>query len=73
MQDLTKITTPFGLLDKETQEALNSYKGKIQVYLGQKGWVDKYGALDPLWLDFTYRAKPEPLKPLTVKWEHMPV
>lgn len=58
MQDLTKITTPFGLLDKETQGALRSHEGPIEYYNGlnwgevaRKNWSNTG----------TYRAKREPM------------
>ncbi len=34
--DLTKINVPFGLLDDDTQERLQAYKGKIQ-FLDPRG------------------------------------
>lgn len=76
MTDLTKITTPFGLLDPETQEALKAHGGPYECWDGGKwlGWVY------PSWLgDNTYRVKPQPLtqpltKPLTkpsIDWSHV--
>lgn len=60
MTDLTKITTPFGLLDPETQEALKAHGGWIEYYT-PNGWVL---STNPLWLPATtYRVKPEPPKP----------
>lgn len=41
MKDLTKITTPFGLLDKETQDALREYHasgGVVEWYSNFAGW-----------------------------------
>lgn len=41
MTDLTKITTPFGLLDPETQGALMAHKengGTLQVWSCRLGW-----------------------------------
>jgi hypothetical protein len=63
MIDLTKITTPFGLLDAKTQQALRDYLaagGEVEVY--NNGWHDALftGLLD-LGSPVTYRAKPKPL------------
>jgi hypothetical protein len=54
MTDLTKIEKPFGLLDKETQDALWEHKGIIERFIGTS-WVDKEGGL--FYGTFTYRAK----------------
>ena len=58
--DLTKITTPFGLLDAETQDALRqAYSDNIgvQVYT-RHGWIDM--VVSPEWYgSCTYRIKPE--------------
>lgn len=60
MQDLTKITTPFGLLDPETQEALRAHGGSYERY-SSKGWVDSHA---PVWyVENAYRVKPQPPKP----------
>lgn len=57
MIDLTKITTPFGLLDEETKEALKSHKGEIEIYTSG-GWCV---CVRPPWdCACTYRAKPGP-------------
>jgi hypothetical protein len=63
MADLTKITTPFGLLDVKTQEALREYVfagGEVEVF--NNGWRETFYAdlLDP-GSPVTYRAKPKPL------------
>lgn len=60
MIDLTKITTSFGLLDKETQKALREHGGPYQRF-GNEGWKD----LNVLqwWKDIVYRVKPAPPKP----------
>lgn len=60
-QDLTKITTPFGLLDKETQEALRAHGGPYE-------WLNWGGSWEetdpPHWsLCYAYRVKPQPPKP----------
>ena len=67
--DLTNITTPFGLLDAETQAALKAHGGPYEYY-GPVGWenFDR-----PSWsTNYTYRVRPEPLRPLSVRWEHIP-
>lgn len=60
-QDLTKITTPFGLLDAETQEALRAHGGPYQTWYGDEiGWHDH----KPSWGGaYAYRVKPQPPKP----------
>ena len=61
MTDLTKITTPFGLLDKDTQDALKAAfetTDCIEVYT-PAGWKSP----TPQWnANVTYRAKPEPVR-----------
>ena len=58
MTDLTKITTPFGLLDAETQEALRAHGGPYEWWRG--AWED----VEPMWgKTTTYRVKPQPPKP----------
>ena len=61
MTDLTKITTPFGLLDKATQEALRyHWEGGMVEYYSSNGWKGIYNLC---WLPNTvYRAKPEPVR-----------
>jgi len=60
MTDLTKITTPFGLLDAETQEALKAHGGPYEV-LNNAGWSEREA---PTWVGWmTYRVKPQPPKP----------
>jgi hypothetical protein len=70
MTDLTKIEKPFGLLDKETQDALWEHKGIIERFIGTS-WVDKEGGL--FYGTFTYRAKaaklPEWPAGLPPKWQ----
>jgi hypothetical protein len=58
--DLTTITTPFGLLDEATQNALRECGGPWEIYTS-RGWE---------WIDYpsfcrrtTYRLKPQPPKP----------
>lgn len=56
--DLTAITTPFGLLDEATQDALEAHDGEIEYY-GSQGWVIK----KPLWnRNLTYRARKKPVE-----------
>jgi len=60
MTDLTAITTPFGLLDRETQEALKAHGGPWEMYVGD-AWADND---EPIWHKATvYRVKPAPPKP----------
>ena len=62
MTDLTKITTPFGLLDAETQDAMMAHGGPYEVY-AESGWggcvylISAYGPTE------TLRVKPSPPKP----------
>jgi hypothetical protein len=55
--DLTKITTPFGLLDKETQERLKAHGGPYEMVQ-----IDGWQFWDyPTWTPYmTYRVKPKP-------------
>jgi hypothetical protein len=62
MADLTKITTPFGLLDVKTQEALRDYVfagGEVEVF--NNGWHKIVGSDFFFGSPVTYRAKPKPL------------
>lgn len=57
--DLTKITTPFGLLDDATREALIAHGGPYEHY-GSEGWLNtthKHGVWCP-W--HVFRVKPQP-------------
>ena len=61
MQDLTKITTTYGLLDEETQQALERAfnRGEPIVLFNAAGeWVEKTHG--PLYPNYTYRVRPEP-------------
>lgn len=63
MADLTDLKTPFGLLDRETQEALKAHGGPYE-YFGCAG--DWFAVMDnaPLWTnELAYRVKPAPPKP----------
>lgn len=58
--DLTKIEKPFGLLDKETQEALKAHGGLVERFDGYR-WIE---TKNPIWHSvYVYRVKPEPPKP----------
>jgi len=58
--DLTAITTPFGLLDRETQEALKAHGGPYERFNALGDWCE----WTPDWLpSTTYRVKPAPPKP----------
>ncbi len=58
--DLTKITTPFGLLDEATQKALRECGGPWEIYSSPEGWT----GCDPSWgRMYAYRLKPQPPKP----------
>jgi hypothetical protein len=60
MIDLTRITTPFGLLDEETQAALKAHGGPYEIWVGE--WQDWS---DPEWQgsSYAFRVKPQPPKP----------
>lgn len=61
LPDLTEIKTPFGLLDRETQEALISHGGPYEWWHGV-GFHEAASA--PAWdPHFVYRVKPAPPKP----------
>lgn len=67
MTDLTKITTPFGLLDTNTQGALIMAKesgAEIEKYSLGPRWQDM--AEEIFWEHKTYRVRPEPEK--VVHW-----
>lgn len=57
MMDLTKITTPFGLLDDETCQRLRNSGGPYQAFMGDV-WIDgDFAGFNP---KLTYRVKPQP-------------
>lgn len=61
MTDLTKITTPFGLLDPETQGALMDHCGPWEVFTDQ-GWEKPSEPVG--WFPArTYRVRPAPPRP----------
>lgn len=61
MTDLTAITTPFGLLDRETQEALKAERPNIEMFSGTE-WSPVLRDW-PLAEALAYRVKPAPPKP----------
>jgi hypothetical protein len=67
MTDLTKITTPFGLLDKETQEALVAAPlVTVQFWDGPYGWKDHDNS--EFFSRNVYRVKPQPRKARVLGW-----
>jgi hypothetical protein len=66
--DLTKITTPFGLLDPETQAALKAHGGPYEMFHGL-GWMEN-GHYD-FNSSITYRVKPAPLTKPSIDWSHV--
>lgn len=64
MTDLTKITTPFGLLDAETQEALKAHGGPIEAFMANGTWEVAHAT--SWYASVTYRVKPKPPKPREV-------
>ena len=68
MSDLTKITTPLGLLDAETQEALKAHGGPYEVFYAAGRWLEM--GVSRSWdRHITYRVKPQPATPMTIPWE----
>lgn len=66
--DLTKIATPFGLLDAETQEALQKWVHGVERFDDEGMWVET----SPVWAaSLTYRARPAPLVPDNIDWSHV--
>lgn len=56
--DLTSLTTPFGLLDEATQEALRAHGGPYEAF----GWAG-FVPCDPQWKNtITYRVRPAPVR-----------
>jgi hypothetical protein len=68
--DLFSITTPFGLLPPETQQALREWKGPVQFYSTRGEWLTTAGKP---YFDFhmAYRAKPLPLTKPSINWDHV--
>jgi len=66
MTDLTAITTPYGLLDPETQEALKAHGGPWEVF-SAFGWGFWGGAPIYGWpVDRAIRVKPAHPQPRTL-------
>ena len=61
-QDLTKINSPWGLLDEETKTAVKKAErnGKIVQWYSDAGWADHHPSLHGWIESVTYRIKPEP-------------
>jgi hypothetical protein len=70
MQDLTKITTPFGLLDEETRQALVAHGGPYEHWHGTTGWFETQKSPNHF-ATFVYRVKPQPLTKPTIDWSHV--
>jgi hypothetical protein len=69
MTDLTKITTPFGLLDPETREALKAHGGPYEYYSLQ-GWFPASFAIS-LSPHLVFRVKPQPTTKPSIDWSHV--
>jgi hypothetical protein len=62
--DLTKLTTPFALLNAETQNALENHIGQLEFCNAGTEWEWFPVAGKPLWCrSNVYRVKPAPPKP----------
>jgi hypothetical protein len=68
MIDLTKIKTPFGLLEPETQEALKAHGGPYEVYCHGEWLENNYPTFR---LAVVYRVKPQPLTKPSIDWSHV--
>ncbi|MDI9407832.1 MAG: hypothetical protein QM523_01135 [Candidatus Pacebacteria bacterium] len=65
MTDLMKNTTAFGLMGKETQDAMQNCGGPWEIYT-TAGWAD---TREPRWVWYmTYRQKPPALTPDSIDW-----
>ncbi len=63
MIDLTAITTPFGLLDAETQAALKAHGGPYEAFT-DAGWREERVRWQDSWSKMVVRrVKPQPPKP----------
>ena len=69
MIDLTKITTPFGLLDPETKDALKAHGGPYEYYSLQ-GWFPASFAIS-LSPHLVFRVKQQPLTKPSIDWSHV--
>jgi len=69
MMDLTKLTTAFGLLDAETQQALRDWPHGWDVYDIWGAWQTLMG---PMWMpNNVYRARPAPVTKPSIDWSHV--
>lgn len=66
--DLTKNTTPFGLLDVETKAAMQAHGGPYEIFT-QEGW--KEIAKSCWWKTSVYRVKPQPPTKDSIDWSHV--
>jgi len=68
MTDLTNITTPLGLLEPETEEALRAHGGPHEYFSGEFGWKPKdHHFWNPT---LVYRvAKPKPTPLIVHDWD----
>lgn len=58
--DLTTVTTPFGLLDPDTQTALKEYSGEVEFFSYHGEWKTRAIPEKDFCQNYAYRAKPEP-------------
>ena len=63
MTDLTDLKTPFGLLDRDTQEALMAHGGPYEYWNGGSWTNSASETLHDIDTALTYRAKPAPPNP----------
>lgn len=68
--DLTAITTPFGLLDKATQEALRAHGGPVEQYTSC-GWRPHVMHKVSYHPSVVYRVKPSPKRETVTKIAYM--
>jgi hypothetical protein len=68
LEDLTRITAPFGLLDDATQRRLMEWPHGLDYYSTLGVWVE---AFTPVYYrEVVYRARPAPLVPDSVDWRN---
>ena len=63
MTDLTDLKTPFGLLDRATQETLMAHGGPYEYWNGGSWTNSASETLHDIDTALTYRVKPAPPKP----------
>ena len=71
MQDLTKLTTPVGLLDEETRAALIAHGGPYEYWFSEGRWVTATGATPDQWRSIVFRVKAVPLTKPSINWDHV--